>query len=174
MFVFCIIMGLLMVGGGAACMASPVATYFQTGYVVGAMVLAYGIVGFVRAFNGLAHPLEGIVSLAAIILGTAFFFRPGTVEAFDAVMLYVLAGWTCAQGLFEAIVAVRTRDVRRYWVLGLLSGLLGIALGVYTFVHPMVAAITLGWLIGLYFIEDGVSLITLALTAKKVRDELLG
>lgn len=47
-------------------------------------------------------------------------------------------------------------------VWGLIVGILGVILGIYSFAHPMVTALTAGLLIGFYFIESGIDLIVLA------------
>jgi uncharacterized membrane protein HdeD (DUF308 family) len=45
------------------------------------------------------------------------------------------------------------------WILSLIFGILDILVGCYSFFHPMVLAVSLGILIGIYFIETGLTLI---------------
>lgn len=49
-------------------------------------------------------------------------------------------------------------------------GFLNIVLGAYSFAHPMFAAMTLGVLISLYFIESGFNLIALGSMQKAVKE----
>jgi len=44
-------------------------------------------------------------------------------------------------------------------VISIVLGVLEIILGIYSIAHPAVLAVSLGLLIGLYFIESGISMI---------------
>lgn len=48
------------------------------------------------------------------------------------------------------------------WVWTLTLGILGVLVGIYSVVHPMLLALTFGILVGVYFIESGISMIVMA------------
>jgi len=162
MVVLSIILGVLLIIGGISCMATPFATYLSTGYFVGIFMFVYGIAGLVRGFQKKAHALEIVVSVLAIIVGIISFVRPGTALVFDGVMLYVIAAWFVIQGIVSIVISFQMKSVSSGWFWGLIVGILGVILGIYSFAHPMVTALTAGLLIGFYFIESGIDLIVLA------------
>ena len=49
-----------------------------------------------------------------------------------------------------------------YHELSLFLGILGVLVGVYSVIHPMLLAFTFGILVGVYFIESGISMIVMA------------
>ena len=170
MTVLSIILGVLLIFGGISCLFTPLATFLSTGYFLAILLLVYGIMGLVKAFRKRAAVLEGVVSVLAILVGLFAIFRPGSQEVFDAVLLVLLACWFLIQGVVSVVISIRTRPVNRYWVLTLIAGILGIVLGLYSFAHPMAAALTAGYLIGFYFLQAGFDLITLGFAAKTIKD----
>ena len=132
MVVLSVILGVLLMIGGFACIFTPLATFFTTGYFLCALMLVFGIVGIVRAFQKKADVFEIIVSILAIIVGLIALFRPGSSLVFDGVILIFIACWF--------LVA---------------------------FANPMFTAVTAGVLLGLFFIQIGITLISLAFASEE-------
>ena len=156
-----IIMGILLIIGGVSCIATPLATFLSTGYLIGASFLVYGIAGLIRNVQLRARALEIVVDVLAIIVGIISFIRPGATLVFDGMLLYCIAAWFLVQGISSIVFAFEIKPVIGGWYWVLISGILGVLLGIYSFAHPMVTALTAGILIGFYFIESGVSMIAL-------------
>lgn len=162
MVVLSIIMGVLLIMGGVSCLFHPAATFFETGYFLAILMLVYGVVGIVNVVRKRAQPIELLVHIPAIIIGVIAFLRPGTTLVVDAMMVYLVAAWFVVQGLVSIYLAIRVKRIRSGWYWGLILGILGVILGIYSFVHPLVSVLTIGILVGTYLIESGLNMIVLA------------
>ncbi len=100
--------------------------------------------------------LEGVVG---ILIGVLTFIWPNITAL---VFLYFIAAWALITGIFEIVAAIQLRRViKGEWAL-ILSGLLSMILGVLLFVFPSAGAVSVVWLIGIYAILFGITLIILA------------
>ncbi len=140
--------------------------------VFGAYALADGIF---TVFTGLASYryfkrwwavlLEGV---AGIAIGLLTFFWPNITAL---VLLYVIAAWALITGIFEIVAAIQLRHViTGEWAL-ILSGLLSMLFGLLLFVFPSAGAVSLVWLIGIYAITFGITLMILAFRLHSLRRE---
>ncbi len=172
MTVLYIILGILMMIGGFSCMFTPVATLLAAGYYMGILLLVYGIFGIIRAITEKGDALEWILNILAVIVGLFAFIKPGSTLIFDGLFILFLAAYFLIQGVIHIVLAFRIKGVSKSWIWSLICGILGVILGIYSFMHPRFAAITAGMLIGLLFVESGISMIALAFAAKEVKDSL--
>jgi uncharacterized membrane protein HdeD (DUF308 family) len=81
------------------------------------------------------------------------------------ILLYIAAGWFVIHGVMSVINAVGMKKEGAdtfTWVVGILLGVLELIMAIYSVAHPAMLAVSLGLLIGFYFIESGVSLIAAA------------
>jgi uncharacterized membrane protein HdeD (DUF308 family) len=141
-----------------------------------ALVLLFGayalLDGVFSVFAGIASyqyfsrwwaVLEGV---AGILIGVLTFFWPNITAL---VLLYFIAAWALMTGIFEIVVAIQLRrEITGEWAL-ILSGLLSMVLGVLLFVFPGAGAVSLVWLIGIYAILFGITLIILAFRLRSLR-----
>ena len=129
----------------------------------GAYALIDGVFALVAAATGHARPgswwallLEGLIGIGA---GIATFVWPGITLL---VLLYVIAGWAVATGVFEIVAAIRLRrHIQGEWFLAL-SGVLSILLGVALAFFPLEGLLVLAWWVGAYSFAFGVLLLALA------------
>ena len=159
MAVLSIIIGILLIIAGFSCMCTPFATFLSAGYFIGIMMFAYGIAGIIRAIQKRSTVFDTVMSILAFIVGIIAMVRPGTTLVFDVMLLYMVAFWFLMRGIFAIVAALQLRDVVGTWWLGLIIGILSVILGLYSFAHPAVTALTTGILIGFYFVESGIDLI---------------
>jgi uncharacterized membrane protein HdeD (DUF308 family) len=152
-----------MIIAGIACMFTPLITFLSTGYFLGAVLLVYGIAGIIKAITQKGSVLEWVLNILSIAVGVVALFKPGAIGEFDRVLLIIVAIWFVVQGVIQIIIAFQEKGVVKGWWWNLIGGILGIILGIYCFAHPMVTAISVGILVGFFFVESGVSLITMAL-----------
>lgn len=103
-----------------------------------------------------------IPSVLAVIIGIIAIFRPGTTLLMDGFMAYLFAAWFVIQGIISIYLAFKVKGIKKGWYWGLILGILGLIVGIYSFFHPMVSIVTIGILIGVYLIEAGLNMIVLA------------
>ncbi len=145
-----------------------------------ALVLLFGVYalvdGIFSLFAGIATYryferwwavlLEGI---AGIMVGILTFINP---NATGLVLLYFIAAWAVVTGIFEIVAAIQLRRlIVGEWAM-ILSGLLSIALGVLLFVFPGAGVVSLVWMIGIYAILFGITLIILAIRLRGLWHDL--
>ena len=130
--------------------------------VFGAYAVVDGIFEIVGAFMGgtanesrLFRILRGVIS---IIAGIVAFAWPGITAL---ALLYVVAIWALIIGVAEIVAAIRLRrEIEGEWLLGI-SGLLSIVFGIIAILFPGAGILSLTWLLGIYAILFGVTLIAL-------------
>jgi uncharacterized membrane protein HdeD (DUF308 family) len=93
--------------------------------------------------------LRGVLALA---LGVLAFAAPGPTLA---ALIFVFAAYAIIDGIFSIVIGFAAPQGPR-WLL-VVGGILGIAIGAYTFVSPQVTALALVVLIGAFAIVRGVA-----------------
>lgn len=164
MNILMIILGILMILCGGSCMFTPLLTFMQTGYFLMILLFVYGIAGIVKAISSKVYGAAFAFSIISVILGIVVACVPGLVLMTDGMLLYMMAGWFILQGVVSMVVSIKLKGVAdgKKWIWGLVLGIIGIILGIYTMFHPMLLALTMGILIGVYFIESGICMIVLS------------
>jgi uncharacterized membrane protein HdeD (DUF308 family) len=174
------VVGLLMVIGGLACVFAPGETYLSFVWLFGVLMLVEGVATVAtwsaRRRERLADGWDlawGIVSaLFGLVLVCSGFARLVTA----AFMVYYLAAWLVVTGVIRIVQAVRLRGVQRRidevtdelatlrtrWGWVLVLGVLLALLGLLCLVHPFVAALMVGTLVGVAIVMLGVDLVVLA------------
>jgi uncharacterized membrane protein HdeD (DUF308 family) len=134
----------------------------------GGYVMLDGIFAIFAAFSNRAgHSkwwillLEGLVGIAAGIITIS---RPGLTTL---VLLLVISFWAIVTGVLEIVSAIRLRkEIQGEWML-VVSGIASLILGVLILFFPSSGALTIAWLIGVYAILFGLTLINLSLRLQK-------
>jgi uncharacterized membrane protein HdeD (DUF308 family) len=170
MTVLTVIMGILLIACGVLFMLTPVASFLSLGYFVAFLLLFCGVAGLIRAIQGRSYPLEIVVNILSIIVGGACIWRPGTKEAFDGIVLLIIAAWFIIQGIFTIRLNLRIRDVSMTWFFGFLVGILSVVVGVLSIIYPTVAMVAVEYMIAFYFIESGLSMIFTAAAVSTLKD----
>ena len=161
MNILMIILGILMMLCGCSCIFTPVLTFLRAGYFLVILLLVYGLAGIIRAIASKQYGVNFVFSIISVIGGLTASFVPGMALMMDGILLYMMAGWFILQGIVSLILSIKSKGLEggKKWILGLIIGIIGILLGLYSMLHPLLLAFTEGILIGVYFIESGVSLI---------------
>ncbi len=163
MAVLSIILGILLVIGGFSCMFTPVLTFMSTGFFIIILFFVYGLFGIIRGISEKRYNLDFFFSILSLIAGIIGFVFPGAAAMENNMMLLFMAAfWFIVKGILDIILTLNINKVvhnTAATVIGVLLGILSILLGFYSFAHPFVLAIALGFLIGLYFVESGISMI---------------
>lgn len=172
MGVLMMILGVLMIVLGICCAVTPLATLAAAGYFIAAALIVSGVSGIVAGIKYKLYGSNFILSILALVLGVLALVRPGGIATIDTILIYLFAAWLVLRGISSISLSLKLRklELGNDWILGLIVGILGIALGIYSFVHPSVPAVTIGLLIAFYFIETGLDTIAMGRVVKEVTD----
>jgi uncharacterized membrane protein HdeD (DUF308 family) len=110
--------------------------------------------------------LVGLIDIAA---GIFAFARPNIMAE---VLLYLIAAWALLTGLFEIAAAIDLRDLLSDGWLLALSGVFSGLFGVLLFANPRAGLLSILWLIGIYAIAAGVSLVVLGFRLRPLQQQV--
>ena len=161
MTVLFIVLGILLIAGGFSCIFTPLLTFMNYGYFVVILMFVFGILGIISAIAGKRFGVSFVFDILSVLLGAALLIFPESLLFAESVMLILTAIWFVLMGIVTIINSVSVKKVTGsgIWILPLIFGILDILVGCYSFFHPMVMAVSIGVLIGVYFIETGFTLI---------------
>ncbi|MBR1482926.1 MAG: DUF308 domain-containing protein [Ruminococcus sp.] len=160
MSVLFIILGILMIAFGFSCMFTPLLTFMSAGYFVVILVFIYGILGIIRAIKDKKFGVNFVFSILSLILGIVMLVLPDSLIFAENIMLILSAIWFVLMGIMSIVnaVTVTRKTGSKIWILELILGILGVLIGCFAFFRPAVLAISIGILIGIFFIETGFTL----------------
>jgi len=165
---------------GVCAVLFGIAAFAWPGVTLTVLVLFYGAYALVDGLLAVAWAVFGrhagpfplgvlLAGLAGIAVGLMTFIWPGLTAL---VLLYLIALWAVARGIFEIVAAVHLRrELADEWLLAL-SGMLSLVFGVLMLWAPGAGALALLWWIGGFSILVGVVTIGLGLRLKGVHDRL--
>jgi uncharacterized membrane protein HdeD (DUF308 family) len=133
----------------------------------GAFALVDGVLAIIAAITGGAPAPRWwlvIVGLLGIAAGLLTFLMPGLSAL---VLLFFIAGWAIATGVFQIIGAIQLRkEIDNEWLL-IVGGIISVLFGIGVMLAPGAGALALVWVIGTYAVIIGVLLVALAFRLKK-------
>jgi len=134
---------------------AAVVTFAAYSLVYGILAIAGAMTGGRRAGPWWALLLQGLVSLASAVIAILW---PGITEL---ALFYLIAGWCIATGVFEIAAAVQLRREMQGTGLMALSGVLSIVLGLALGLFPLVGLLVLALWVAGWAIAFGVLLVVL-------------
>jgi len=102
--------------------------------------------------------------IAAIVFGVLTWVQPGISLA---ALVLLFGAYSMADGILGVWTAIAGRQDHEYWWVLLLGGLLGIGIGIVTFVAPGVTALAILFYIATWAIATGVLEIVAAIRLRK-------
>jgi uncharacterized membrane protein HdeD (DUF308 family) len=152
---------------GMLAFAWPGVTLLTLILFYGAFALVDGVLAIIAAITGGAPGPRwwlAIVGLLGIAAGLLTFLMPGLSAL---VLLFFIAGWAIATGVFQIIGAIQLRkEIDNEWLL-ILGGIISVLFGIGVMLAPGAGAVALIWVIGAYAIVIGMLFVALALRLKK-------
>ncbi len=156
-----LVLGILMVILGIAMISTPIANTLVMTYVVCALMLVLGIAEIVfycmhrksMAVSGWALA-DGIISA---VLGLWLISRPD-LQVEVTIMLFTF--WVLFTGVTRTASSFAAKDAGIHgwgWILA--AGIVGILVGLYLMFHPLLAALSVGMVLPIAFIGQGVSMV---------------
>ena len=156
--VLTVILGVLLTLVGISLVATPLVTFLSAGYFIIILFFVTGIFGIVSAISEKRYGADFVFSILSLILGIVGFAVPGAGAMNSFLLLYLAAGWFIVHGVLSIVTAIANRNSGEgSTAAGIVLGVLELILGIYSIVHPEVLAVGIGLLIGIYFIETGIS-----------------
>ena len=160
----------LMLLRGIVAILFGVLAFVWPGVTLLTLVLFYGAYALVDGALAIGAAVAGpgtagprwwlaVVGVLGVAAGLLTFLWPGITAI---VLLYFIAGWAIATGVFEIVGAIRLRkEIDNEWML-ILSGVLSVLFGAILIISPGAGALALIWVIGTYAILAGIIYIILA------------
>ena len=152
---------------GVLAFAWPGVTLLTLILFYGAFALVDGVLAIIAAVTGGAPGPRwwlAIVGLLGIAAGLLTFLMPGLSAL---VLLFFIAGWAIATGVFQIIGAIQLRkEIDNEWLL-ILGGIISVLFGVGVMLAPGAGALALIWVIGTYAMIIGLLFVALAFRLKK-------
>lgn len=154
---------------GAAAILFGLAALIWPGLTLGVLIVLYGafavvdgafaIVAGARAGNGTQRWLLLAEGALGVLAGLIAVLWPGITAL---VLLYVISFWAIFGGILRVVGAILLRrEIDNEWSMAL-SGVLWVLLGLALVVLPGVGLLSLAWLIGVFALGAGVTLLVLA------------
>lgn len=164
MKVMTIIIGILLIGAGFFCLFTPGLTLLSIGWLLGLMLLLSGVCIIVNCFvlrkDSVSSGLNMFLGIITAVMGGLMLINQPLQMLTDVAAIYLLGIWMLVMGVVRFVRAIRMRKSSgSAWGWQMALGILMAAAGIYSFFHPVVAAITLAWFIGIYIIIAGVDLV---------------
>ncbi|MFS0783036.1 HdeD family acid-resistance protein [Bacillus sp. 1P06AnD] len=153
-----LVSGILMIGLGFWFMVDPSVTLAAFTVFIGLLMMVSGIFHIIMYFyhrkyrrtsgwvlaDGILTLLLGIVLVADQISGTL-------------ALAYLFSFWVLFSGLLRVIGAFEARDFDiPYWGWIMAAGIIGILIGFMALFNPIIAAIGIAFIIGAFFIVQGI------------------
>jgi uncharacterized membrane protein HdeD (DUF308 family) len=105
-----------------------------------------------------------LVGILGIVTGALTLLWP---QITGFVLLFFIAGWSIAAGVFDIVGAIRLRkEIDNEWML-IASGVLSVAFGLFILAFPGAGALSLAFVIAAFAIAYGILLVGLGLRLKK-------
>jgi uncharacterized membrane protein HdeD (DUF308 family) len=161
--------GVLAIVFGIVALVFPGLTLGSLAMVFGAYAFVSGVLTIVAAFGHRGreaswYVVEGTIGIA---VGLATLFFPGMA----AQALVILIGlWAILMGIFEVIAGFEL-PISWSWLLAF-AGVLSIGFGVVVIAYPGSGALAIAWIIGIYALMFGGSLLAFGIWLRGMRGKL--
>lgn len=175
MRILTIVSGIMLILTGLWCFANQGVTFAGLAFVLGLVMLLNGIIGVV-AFIKMKDRLERMEwalseAILAIILGCVVLSNQLVT---DLIIIMFFGMWMLFSGcnqIVGALVLKRQDDISWNWTIGL--GIISALAGIYSFYNSSFAGLTLGILVGIFFLIQGCNVLAFGIAlphAKKPRN----
>jgi len=161
MKILSVILGVLLALCGISCTFTPLATFWEAGIFYVVLLLVCGVLGIVRAVSGKKYGINFVFSIISVIAGLLILIVPRLGLITDGMLIYIMASWFILQGIVSIVDGINSKkdSETKQWIWSVVMGVIEILLGMYSFAHPVLLAVTVGVLIGIYFTVSGINMI---------------
>lgn len=168
MTVLFILLGILFISTGFSCIFTPLLSFMQYGYFVVILMTVFGVIDVVKAIVEKRFGINFVFGILSVILGGVMLVYPESLITAESVMLIITAVWFVLMGVVTIITSLSVTKATgsKIWIFQLIFGIFDVLVGGYSLVHPMLLAISIGILIGIFFIDTGFTLMFGGITAR--------
>lgn len=164
---------------GVAAVVFGILAITLPGVTLATLIILFGAYAFVDGIFAVIHAIGGdesesfwlvlLEGLLGIGVGLLTFFEPGLTAI---ALLFYIAAWNLATGVLEIASAFRLRKqvTGEFWLL--LGGLASIIFAIILMTQPGAGALALIWVIGIYAILFGISLLALSFKLRGLRSAI--
>jgi len=159
--ILAILLGLAAIVLPGVTLAVLITLFGAYAVVDGVLAMIAGVRAAERHERWWSPVLKGLAGIAAGVM--AFIWPALTALA----LLYLIAGWAIVTGVLEVVAAVHLHRAHGEWLL-IINGVLSILFGLLIVVWPGAGLITLLWMIGVYAVIFGATLLVLAFRLRRL------
>jgi|JI10StandDraft_1071094.scaffolds.fasta_scaffold856669_1 uncharacterized membrane protein HdeD (DUF308 family) len=137
-------------------------------YIFSAFILASGLVGVITSLISIGKKgwFVGLL-LSLLELGVGLYLVRHPLASFATIILLLGLSFL-VRGVFEIVSALMGDTMATSKALTIISGILGVLVGIMVLNQPAVSGVAFVWLVGLYSLITGPIVIALSLDAKKL------
>lgn len=153
------LLGVLFILIGFVAFWDPVGNLLSLTVIFGVVALIKGIYELffrrlVREYIGFSSVWLTVLGIVDLVIGILFLFN---LYKGMMVLPYLFAIWMIVDSVFNLLMLeyYKAEGKNQYWF-ALIVSIITICIGVFLFVRPIVAALTLSFLVGIYFIWFGI------------------
>jgi uncharacterized membrane protein HdeD (DUF308 family) len=167
-WIFAIIRGVLGIIFGLIALFAPIATAVVLAIVIGVWAIVDGVFDIVEAIRhrgSSSMALRIVLGAVSILFGILVLVWPGMSLG----ILVIFVGiWAIIIGVLQIMASVRHRAVPNSgWVWGIIGGALAILFGILVLIRPGTGLVSIIWIIGIWAIVWGITLIVLGVQLRK-------
>ncbi len=167
-WIFATIRGVLAIIFGLIALFAPIATAIALAIVVGVFAIVTGVFDVIEAIRhrgSSSMVLRIVLGAVSILFGILVLVWPGISLTILVIMVGV---WAIVTGILQIMSSVRHRaSPDSGWVWGIIGGALTILFGVLVIIWPRTGLVTIIWIIGIWAVVWGITLIVLGVKLRK-------
>lgn len=139
-------------------------------YVIGIILLVYGIYNFIDSFtiNPVLCLPQMTTSILSFLLGVLVFLKPTIIESLLPIILGI---FFIINGSFKARMSFVLKNVSSNWILSLITSILILICGIILIINPRTTAIMITSMMGIVLIVYSISdIIDMFVFKSKIKD----
>lgn len=167
MKVLAIITGILTAILGIYGLCVPFRVFLGLGWLIGILYMVNGIEIIVGAFHKQKNIWQCILGVIVAIFGVLMLGRVGLRFLNDLMIAYFAGIAVVAYGINMIIEGCKSmKQSKGMGILSLICGVIAILVGIFAFMHPVLTMISVGYIICLNILIQGVNMAVLAFAYK--------
>jgi uncharacterized membrane protein HdeD (DUF308 family) len=167
-WIFAIIRGVLGIIFGLIALFAPIATAVVLAIVIGVWAIVDGVFDIVEAIRhrgSSSMALRIVLGAVSILFGILVLVWPGMSLG---VLVIFVGIWAIIIGVLQIMASIRHRALPNSgWVWGIIGGALAILFGILVLIRPGAGLVSIIWIIGIWAIVWGITLIVLGVQLRR-------